>query len=142
MPRRRQTRTGADAQNIDSVPGQRYGEGVEQQQLQQTMPAPDGPAPVATSAPPGPGGAVPPSPQQPVDEAAIQAYLQRNNPALLAGTQLPGEPVTAGLSTGPGAGPDALRLGASTTPIARYMSRLTQDTGNPKWAQLAERAGL
>jgi hypothetical protein len=154
MPRKRKTMTGADAQSIDSVEGQRYGEGVEQQQLQETLPAPErgteiaAPTAAGPSSAPAPGGS-PGGPSQGgppavagVDPAAIQQFLASNQPRLLGGTASPDEPITAGLSSGPGAGPEVLAMGRSTTPLARYMRRLAQETGNTKWQHLAERARL
>ena len=49
MPRKRKTLSGDAAQEIKSVPGQRYGEGVAQQQMQQAMPAPQKVAPPVPS---------------------------------------------------------------------------------------------
>lgn len=142
MPRKRRTMSGADAQNIGSVPGQRYGEGQMQQQLQQDMPAPD------TAGTVGPGGdSTVPMPQAPivtgppaVDPSQVGGFLSQHNPNLLGGSARPDEPVTAGLPFGPGAGSQALKR--STTPMSRYLSNLASDTGNPKWKRLAERAGL
>lgn len=139
MPRKRQTMSGDDAQNIGSVPGQRYGEGVEQQAMQQAMPAPDvagTPPPAAPSAPMG-------DPQRPqADPAAIQQFLAQHKPSLLAQTGRPDEPVTAGLPGGPGAGPEALSMPIGMTPLARTLQRLSRDTGNPMFSRLAERARL
>jgi len=45
MPRARKTLSGDKAQNVKSVPGQRYGEGVAQQGMQKSMPAPERQAP-------------------------------------------------------------------------------------------------
>tara|TARA_R110000868_G_scaffold172746_4_gene408744 strand:+ start:4844 stop:5281 length:438 start_codon:yes stop_codon:yes gene_type:complete len=144
MPRgkKRETQSGADAQTVKSVPGQRYGEGKEQQELLRAMPAPnlaDAPMPGASAQPMPPG--VPVMPSAPVDPAAVQTFLGENNPSLLSGTQQPRTPVTDGLSSGPGRGPEAIRAQA-VTPIARYMQQLSADTGNKKWARLAERAGI
>jgi hypothetical protein len=72
----------------------------------------------------------------------IQAYLAQNNPNLLSGTQRPDEPVTSGMSLGPGAGPGVLGMRNATTPLARYYENLSAETGNPKWKRLAEEAGL
>lgn len=139
MPRgkRRTTQSGAPAQAIRSVPGQRYGEGVEQQQLQRAMPAPDM---QEASAPNGMAGGPPVIPSPAPDPAMIQQYLAGHNPNMLGGTQMPDQPVTAGLSTGPGPGPSA--LARPRTPTARWLHRLGQETGNPKWKRLAEEAGL
>ena len=144
MPRgrKRETQSGADAQTVKSVPGQRYGEGKEQQELLSAMPAPDlaadnsrtlGAAPMPQGSPVLPGA--------PPDAGMVQQFLQENKPGLLGGTQQPNTPVTDGLSTGAGRGPEAIRAQA-VTPIARMMQQLSADTGNQKWARLAERAGL
>ena len=148
MPRgkKRTTQSGADAQSVKSVPGQRYGEGVEQQQLQRNMPAPDlASEGVPTGGPPpemmetvGP----PVMPSAPPDPAQVEQFLGANKPQLLSGTQMPQVPVTDGLSGGPGRGPEALVQARAVTPIARYLQNLARDTGNKKWAYLAERAGL
>ena len=140
MPRGkpRTTQAGDPAQKIASVPGQRYGEGVEQQAMQQAMPAPDMVEATAPN-PSAPQGA-PVMPMPPVDPAAIQGYLQSNNPNMLGGTALPDQPVTAGLSSGPGAGPSA--VAGPRTPPSRWLSRMAEETGNPKWRRLAEQAGL
>lgn len=141
MPRKRQTMSGDDAQNIGSVPGRRYGEGVEQQAMQRAMPAPDrAGAPVAPAVATGvPEGAAPPTAQ--MDPQAVQQFLS-GGPNLLAGTQNMDEPVTSGLSQGPGAGPDALKMLQSSTPLRRYLTQLSEQSGDPTFARLAERAGL
>lgn len=45
MPRKRKTLSGDAAQNIKSVPGRRYGENLNQQAMQRSMPAPQRQAP-------------------------------------------------------------------------------------------------
>lgn len=141
MPRgkRKYTQSGAPAQKIESVEGQRYGEGVAQQQLQQTLPAPDyGNAP----APPAPAAAMPPAGPAQLDPAALQAMLAGAPIGMLAGTQAPGEPVTAGLSRGPGGGPELLGTFNAQTPMSRMLRELSRRTGDDEWRKLAERAGL
>jgi hypothetical protein len=135
MPRGkpRVTQSGDPAQKIASVPGQRYGEGVEQQAMQQAMPAPDLMKATAPSAP-----AVIPSP--PVDPAMVQNYLGSHNPGMLGTTAHPDQPLTAGMSTGPGPGQSA--IAGPRTPASRWLMRMAEDTGNPKWRRLAEQAGL
>lgn len=140
MPRgkKRETIAGEDAQTVKSVPGQRYGEGKAQQELLQAMPAPDfsggPPIPTQQQAPMG-------MPVQPGDPAQVQEFLAGHKPSLLSGTQRPDVPVTDGLAFGPGRGPEAIRAQA-VTPVARMMRQLSADTGNQKWARLAERAGI
>ena len=138
MPRKRKTMSGADAQNIPSTAGVRYGEGDDMQELQADLPSPDTQGTVGGS-PGGPGAAPMPMPMPP-DPQQVQGFLGSHNPALLSGTQEPDTPVTAGLSTGPGPGPSALRR--NTAPIARFYEQLAADTGDPKWRRLAQRAGL
>ena len=142
MPRKRRTQSGADAQNIKSVPGQRYGEGVEQQQLQQAMPAPDLAQPVTapSSGPPTFNNASPQTGPMPLDPVAIKQFLDTTKPNLLSGSQRPTEPVTSGLPFGPGGGPEM--IARPTAPIKRYFEQLSADTGNPKWKMLAAKAGL
>ena len=137
MPRKRKTMSGDDAQTISSVPGQRYGEGVAQQQMQQAMPAPDRSG-APTGAPPG-IETMPPQGAAPVD---VQQYLATHNPNLLSGSQLPDQPVTAGLPTGPGAGPEVLGMLRASTPLRRYLDNLSDQSGDPTFRRLAERAGL
>jgi hypothetical protein len=56
---------------------------------------------------------------------------------LNAETARPNEPVTHGLSTGPGAGPEI--LGGPQSPAGDLMRRMSLETGNPMWAELAAR---
>jgi len=142
VPRKQKTISGDPAQKVASVPGQRYGEGVEQQQMQQAMPAPKAAADVGAPPVSGSSPVVAAPVKQPPSPEALQAFLAANNPNLLSGTQLPDEPVTAGLTTGPGPGPEALSLGVNTTPIARTLRQISAATGNPKWARLADKANL
>ena len=150
MPRKRQTQSGAPAQNIRSVPGQRYGEGQAQQAMQRQMPAPDlvrqnsqalaqRSAPVA--APPAATGQPMMSPEDRY-AATLAAAKQTAGAGLLAqGTTRPGEPVTAGLPIGPGPGPEALQP-MGNTPTGQFFAQVARLTGNPYYEQLARRAGL
>jgi hypothetical protein len=142
MPRgkKRVTQSGADAQDIASVPGQRYGEGVAQQAMQRAMPAPDlrGQAPDGrTMQPAVPDGGSPATP--PPDLATL---LGGAPTGLLGGSHRPNQPVTAGLSLGPGPGPEILGSMRATTPLARTLRTLTERTGDRSWSELADRAGL
>jgi len=140
MPRKRKTMSGDPAQKIGSVPGQRYGEGAAQQQMQQSMPAPNRVTGQVAASPVGP----PPEAAGEVAPPAmdVQAYLSQHNPNLLAGTQNPDQPITAGLPTGPGPGPEALGMLKATTPLRRYLEELSAQSGDPTFRRLAERAGL
>lgn len=134
MPRKRQTQSGAPAQKIESVAGQRYGEGVAQQQMIAAMPAPD----LRRSLPPT---AVSPSPAPASVDGlmAAAAAVSANGGGLLTRpSSRPDEPVTAGLPVGPGAGPEALpRFGGS--PGGRFLHELAAATGNAYFAELADR---
>ncbi len=153
MPRTRKTQSGERAQNIQSVAGQRYGEGVASAELQRQMPTPDlarAVRPVATSAPvqggaapaPAAPAAPPPSPQEQWLAQLEAAKATPGGPGLLAmASQRPNEPVTAGLPVGPGAGPGALRP-LSMTPAGRFYRDLAQKSGDPYWERLAQRIGL
>lgn len=100
------------AQPISTVPGQPYGQAQNEQEAQRIAPMSGGGAPT----PPGPGG--PPTPQAapPSDPQTIMAAMAAHAAAgggphpqgFLRPTERPNEPVTHGLPTGPGAGPEAL----------------------------------
>ncbi len=99
------------------------------------------PAPVLNELPSGGGMAVPvpvPGAGPPPD---LQAMLGQAPIGLLAGSQLPNQPVTAGLSSGPGVGPEGF-AGQSRTPLARTLNQLAERTGDPVFARLARKAGL
>lgn len=147
------TATGEPAQRIASVPGQRYGEGVQMQQLQQTMPAPQVVQP-ATVPPGGGGGAAAPSapvaaapaptagapaPASPPDLLAIAQEMRGRAGLLTAPTARPNEPITAGLPSGPGPGPEALLMRRGS-PTADVLTRLAQDTGDSYLLDLLSRS--
>lgn len=138
MPRgkKRTTQSGEDAQNIESVPGQRYGEGVEQQAMQRAMPAPD----MSASTPNAPTAAAPGPPPEPVDPAQLLGSAPIG--LLSGGTQLPGQPLTAGLSSGPGVGPEALGGLRPRTPLSRTIHALLDATGDPVFQRLIDRGRL
>lgn len=87
-------------QAIKAAPGQAYGVAQQQREAQSVIPVagtPMTPAPGAAAAGGSPAAAAPPSGPMPGEVAS-----------LLAPTSRPGEPVTAGLPIGAGAGPEAL----------------------------------
>lgn len=144
MPRKRQTQAGQPAQPVGPVAGQEYGMGAEQMQLQQQMPAPQVtstrtimPPAQAVSQIPGAAAAQP-------DADAMAAIIQamRGKAGLLkGGTSRPTEPVTAGLATGPGPGPEVLGL-PQGNPTGMTMRNLSRLTGDPYFDDLAARAGM
>jgi hypothetical protein len=137
------TSSGAPAQKIASVPGQRYGEGVAQQAMQRQMPAPDNRAPgqgSAASAASFPSNA----PVDPVPMSAMEAaqMLQGRAGLLRAPTVRPDEPVTAGLPVGPGPGPEMLGRIPMENPTGKFFRELAKATGNPYYAELAAKLRL
>lgn len=172
MPRKqKRTISGQPAQPLGAVPGQMYGMGVEQQRLQEAMPAPaiqpdEGGRPVGggeraptgtaavsagyNGAIAGRAGTAPPE----VDDqrrgsreeqyaAAMAAAAQLRGAAgiLTRPTDRPDVPVTNGISSGPGAGPEVLGMRRGT-PTGRRLRELSALTGDPIFQQLAERARL
>ncbi len=160
MPRTRRPATisGAPAQPTAPVPGQTYGMGVEQQQLAEAMPSPQArpSTPDASSAsmavpPPAAGASAGgPTPAPSPDavraeqfQAALAAAQQLKGKAgmLRQPTGRPNEPVTAGLSIGPGPGPEALGMPRGN-PTGNTLRKLAAATGDSYLRELAERAGL
>lgn len=94
-------------QPIRVAPAGTYGEATQQANAQRSLPLPGPgagiPAPAA-----GPGTGAPQAPQSP---------LPGQLGPLTAPTQNPTQPLTAGLPTGPGPGPEALQPAGTLTPI-------------------------
>lgn len=94
--------------------GQTYGAAGAQVAAQQAIPLPNGAAPAPgpqgpPPAPPAPGGP-PPGSLGPLD----------------APTQRPGEPLTNGIASGPGAGPEALGFDDGTNQVMTQLRGLFQ----------------
>lgn len=140
MPRRaKQTYGGAPAQAKSPIPGQTYGKGVEQDRLERAMPTPQlRTVPDPSAAPTMAPAQVPAA--DPYETALAAAASMRGQTGLLAQPSArPMEPLTAGLSTGPGPGPEA--LGANMgTPAGDLLRRVAAETGMPYFAHLADRA--
>lgn len=165
MPRKqKRTITGQPAQPLGAVPGQMYGMGVEQQRLQEALPAPQARIEVAQPVSAGQGvvggagvgadmgdgeagdiagGAMSAPSREEQYMQAMQAAQQMRGAAgiLTRPTDMPDVPVTNGISSGPGAGPEILSR-RQGTPTGRRLRELTQLTGDPIFQQLAERARL
>lgn len=140
MPRRRKTYSGAPAQRVESVSGQRYGEGVEQAELQRAMPAPNLQAatPAASSPVPAAGA---PAPASAADAWAAQLAAARQTAGaglMNAPSGRSNEPVTAGLPIGPGPGPEMLQpVAMSSTRV--FFEQVARLTGNPYFSELGRR---
>lgn len=154
MPRARKTQSGERAMAMSSIPGQQYGVGVQQEQLQREMPAPQTPEVGATARPPAvapaaPGQVAAPSapapasapPAAPADPMAAFAALRGKVGGLTADTARPDEPVTTGLRSGPGAGPEVLTA-QFRSPLGETLRQLSATVGDPMFANLAAKANL
>lgn len=133
MPRKRKTQPGSGGayanrtdltQAVSAPTGLPYGEKQAMVQAQQQAPLPQ---------------------QTPVDQVMAAAQNHNFQPVGLgAPTQRPNEPITQGLPTGPGAGPEVLQsLTKSTT--SQQLKRLAMSTGDSTIADMAarlERYGL
>ena len=120
---------------------QAYGMRNELMEAQKQMPLPDASGAGTNAAPPAPPAAEVNGQAAFEEMLAKVRQMQRLSPGetLRAPTQRPREPLTAGLPTGPGAGP----VRPPTTPraqAAELLSRLAMQTGDPKYARLARRA--
>lgn len=142
MPRKSKRKT------LSGVPGQApappvdapYGEGERAIESQRRTPLPDysGPPPV-----PAPAGAEPAAGLAPADRlqqalAAAQGMAPPTN-ILTTPTQRPDEPLTAGLRTGAGPGPEVLSSGDRAVRTLRMLAEVTAD---PSFANLAELAAM
>lgn len=112
-------------QPIRTAPGQQYGMQTQQANAQKVAPLPQGNAQIPTS-PTGP----PPS----------AGMLGGGPPVtpLTAPTQRPGEPLTTGIPSGPGAGPEALT--PRNNPVVQVAAVLNQlgDQADPDTKRLRD----
>jgi hypothetical protein len=147
MPRARKTQSGQTAQPMKSVPGQMYGKGKELSTLDRQMPTPNVQArtqqvvqqaarqPTQASA-----GAQPTV--APVDRAMAAAQQLQGRAGMLSQpTQRPMEPLSAGLPSGPGPGPEALGM-PMRSPLGETLRQLSNVSGDPIFLELANRANL
>lgn len=119
---------------VSTVPNQTYGEAAQQQSAQHSVPmAPtqaEGVSPISSV----------PVPSPPTARTQHALAAQGNPPGVLPGqlqfdgpTQRPGEPVTAGLTSGAGPGPEALtgvgQAGFGHANTAQLLSSLAQMPG-------------
>lgn len=129
---------------ISTVPDQTYGEAAQQQAAQRALPmapAPTGTVPPAASTPPGTATAnnqalqaTDPTTGLPIHDAA--PGMAPGELHWLGPTQRPDEPVTSGLPTGPGPGPESLvgvgQAGFGHQSTADLLSSLAQMPGAGK----------
>ena len=147
MPRKKKpnpmTQSGAPAQQVKSVPGQRYGEGVAMQQLQESMPTPNNMAveqravrvPATQPQTPAPQ----PQPVATSQQVSPQEYLAGLNAGLLQQPPSAEKPLTFGLAGGPGAGPSAVQPYMQSSNTARHLERMYRRTNDPIFRKLLDR---
>lgn len=142
MPRKRKPPAPGDqggygAQPAQAPTGMAYGDHQASIDAQQALPL----AQVASST--GPSTAAPTGPpQDPAQRlaAAVDAARRMRPPAPLTGpSKRPGEPITAGMATGPGPGPEVLRTGDR---VARTFRLMAEVTGDQAFNDLYEQALL
>lgn len=121
---------------------QAYGMRNELMEAQKQIPLPNrAGTPMPQEAPPAP------PPEEVSGDAAFQDMLAKvqqmqrlpAGQSLRAPTQYPNEPLTAGIPSGPGPGPVRPPAGPRQQ-AADFLMRLASRTGDPKYAQLAQRA--
>jgi hypothetical protein len=113
-----------ETQAVEAPSGRAYGDRKESEDAQREIPLPDAAG------------------QQRADLAAALQAAQQAQPmegGLAAPTARPGEPVTQGLPTGPGAGPEALNPGAAGTGDADLLRRLLLRYPTEAMRRLVER---
>lgn len=138
MPRSRKTAAGTPAQPVQAMTGQQYGKAREQEALQQAMPVPAVPTTLAPRAQQQPASEVPvaPQPRPRMAPEEAMAFLSGMGGILTAPDDNPALPVTDGLSTGPGRGPEAL---SGQSALGDTLRRLAFQTNDPVFLRLASR---
>lgn len=112
-------------QPMRAATGQPYGENKAQMDAQRVMPLPQ----------------AEPIPQSTMERATAEAApVSFNMGGFGAPSDFPNEPVTAGLATGPGAGPEALAMNQRSRPTSDTLALIASITGDQMFAELAERA--
>lgn len=151
MPRDRKT------QPPQAPNAQAYGMRGDQMAAQRAMPLPQSaPPPLSRDIPTGPPPGPPPQMGQPAPPAAppmaAEPQINPEDPTLLAlaqqfdpgitplgaPTDRPNEPVTTGLSTGPGPGPEIFKNPSRNQRAAEVLRMLSFSSGNESYASLAD----
>lgn len=136
MPRKRQAPVQGGQPNGYTPPGPDYATGAPPTTA---APAP-GPMPLpAPTSPEAPAAGGPVAGGNPLEAAVGALQGQAYSPLLAGPSQRPDIPVTAGLPSGPGAGPEALGR-MQTGRITSLLQRMADTSKNPKLASLAEEA--
>ena len=141
MPRSRKTSTGTAAQPVQAITGQQYGRARQQEALQQSMPVP---AEQPVTAPPQqampqPQSAPVPQPRPRMTPEDAMSFLAGMGGMLTAPDDNPALPVTDGLRTGPGRGPEAL---SNQSALGDTLRRLSMQTNDPVFMRLAAKVNI
>jgi hypothetical protein len=122
----------------------------DQMAAQRAMPLPQSaPPPLSQDIPtggpppPGPPGAPPAAPPAEInpEDPTLLALAQQFDPGitpLSAPTEFPDEPVTAGLSTGPGPGPEIFQNPSRGQRAAQVLRMLSFSSGDNQFSELAD----
>ena len=150
MPRAKKTLAGGQGQASQVIKGQTYGEGVQQQALQATMPAPQVNTGVRVPTAQASAPSAPPSEPaqdqggtqtQKPDLAALLQQLKGVGGQLNAPDDQPNKPFNIGLPGGPGND-----MGNPVKPYVNRMGQIMRDlsarTGDPIFANLAAKGRL
>jgi hypothetical protein len=113
-------------------PAKTYGDRTRQIASQRAVPLPAAPDPGAASTPRGPGGAA-------MNPQELMGLVQ-GLPGLTDPSQRPNEPLTAGLPTGPGAGPGALAATPPQSGASGMLRRMLAEYPDPEMFALVEMA--
>lgn len=120
---------------VSTVPNQPYGQAGQQQAMQQAVPMAAGPIGQPQSAAPP---SVPPPPQP--GPATAAAPMPGELTPLHAPTAMPSQPVTQGVASGSGAGPDVLQQGLPMGSASQMLTHIAQAAQSPELSVLARYA--
>lgn len=119
---------------VRAAPGQTYGQRQAQVEAQRAVPMAAPTAPVAPTAPTGGGGPAP----------GMPPIMPGQFGGLTRPTERPLEPVTAGIKSGPGPGPEVLPTTAQMTgnpnTVSALLQKAAQVTNSPVLSQMASTA--
>jgi hypothetical protein len=139
LPRAKKTIGGVPGQAVQAIQGQTYGEATRQEALQKTMPAPNAEAPMPQAPTATPTAPQPPMEQVPQPRLSLQDAMEQirgRGGVLSMPDDNPSLPVTDGLMTGPGRGPEALMANST---LGNTLRRLANQTGDPIFRELASK---
>lgn len=137
MPRSRKTSSGSTAQPVEAITGQQYGRAVQQEALQRSMPVPNEAVQAQGTAPQGAAPATAMRPRLAPEQA--MSLLSGMGGILSAPDDNPNIPITDGLTTGPGRGPEVMR---NQSALGDTLRRLAMQTNDPVFSRLASKVNI